>query len=207
MLRVRIMGILLASLLAAVVLGSSTASAKEYLRLYNEQGINVEIPSRVFIEGTFEVEPFATSQPGQHGSVDCSGGVRGELESNDMSKDQITIISAYKGLAGVECGGHTVIASGFPWTLRLGAKPGTSSLSGAIEITLESCTYKGRVPKKNLNLQPSHKVEIHFSTVLNSRTRGCEKHLLFQTTGEYENENLGTWFIANGNGPLSGERF
>jgi hypothetical protein len=207
MLRVRIVGVALASLLAVAVFGSATASAKERLRLYNEQGIKVDIPSRVFIEGNFNVEPFSTTPPGSHGSVECSGGVRGELESNDESKDQISIISAYKGLAGVECGGHSVVASGFPWTLRLGGKPGTSSLSSVMEITLESCTYKGRMPKKSINLQPSYKTEIHFSVVLNSRTRGCEKHLLFQTTGEYENENLGTWFIANANGPLSGERF
>lgn len=206
--RVTTVGAVLTLLVAAVVLsGPSVASAGEHLRLYNEQGINFGIPSRVFIEGNFNVEPFAAHPPGTHGSVECSGGVRGELESNDQSKDQITVISAYKGLAGVECGGHQVVASGFPWVLQLGAQSGTSSLKGTFEITLESCAYGGHVPRKVISVQPSYKVEIHFSAVLTSRTRGCERHLLFQTTGEYENTFLGTWFVANGNGPLSGERF
>jgi hypothetical protein len=214
MLHIKPIGFALALATATAALGADTASAKKYLRIHtpieNEQEVPILIPSRVFLEGDIKLEAFTTAPPSLESPVECSGGLDGELESNDQSKDQITIIKAYAGLDG-ECDSHEVSTSGFPWTLTLGAT-GRAKLAGVLDVTLDSCAYSGRwttkLTREFVNGGPSEILQVRLiAERLRTKAAGCQRYLRLETSGYYGENFGGTFIVANAAGELLSEVF
>ncbi len=191
-----------AVLLALLVLGAlcAAASAAPTLDIYDDVSNPAEVPHRVFLEGDFSLEAFATAPPGPGGAVECSGGLQGTLETNEQSRDRITITASYGGLDGGACASHDVVVSGFPWVLTLAADHRVRLSASTVLVTLDSCSYRGRWTAKitEASLGGGLRLEVGFAArELKATTRGCEKHLLFQTAGIFA-----TVYGYDGGGPL-----
>ncbi len=115
--------------------GTSAASAKS-LEL-TTAGQPVGVGAKVFYDG------FWTMTIGTN-TFKCNGPIEGTLSSNDMKTDKASLTQTSGGWEGLStaCDGLVVHATGFPWTLSLGASHKASL--GPVRLIIEGCTYTAK---------------------------------------------------------------
>lgn len=192
----------------ALALPSQALAAHNKLAITQEDHTRLAVGSRVFMEGVLAVETYGKHPIGAGSPLYCSGGTRSELLSNEKTKDQIRILSAYKRWNGEEglCEGETpaaVVLGGFPWTLTLVAEGATKLAGSPLSVTVNGCTYSGRIAKGKVAGLVNGRLELKFAAEkLKTAMPGCEKFATLWTFGAHE-----TVQFYDGAGPLFGEVF